>query len=260
MLSRLYAYRSYIWRNAWTAFRHRYAGTGAGIFWNIINPLVEVLVYTVVFSRLISLRSNGTRDITYILYLCTGLFPWLSFAEALTRGTNSILSSKTYLRHLPIPSEVFVAINSVSTTINLVIYLLLLIGLNFILGGGINWNFLFLPVLGLLLQLLSLGMTLGLASLQVLIQDVGQVLGAVMQVWRWTLPIMYDETIFPAKYLPYYHLNPPYYFIKSIRDIILYQQSPTMEAWGYMIFWTVLFWVAGSLIARKTRADVRDAL
>lgn len=260
MLSRLYAYRSYIWRNAWTAFRHRYAGTGAGIFWNIINPLVEVLVYSLIFSRLIVLRSGGGRDVSYVLYLCTGLFPWISFAESLTRGTNSIMSSKVYLRHLPIPSEVFVAIYAVSSTISLAIYMLLLLGLDLLMGGSVSWNFLLLPLLGISLQILSLGITLGLASLQVLVQDVGQVLGAIIQVWRWTLPLMYAETIFPAKYLPYYHLNPPYYFIISIRNIILYQQSPTLQAWGYMLFWVVFFWLIGSVIATKTRADVRDAL
>src|SRR5687768_3371525 len=112
MFKHLYHYRRYIWRTAWNDLRYRYAGAALGVFWNFIHPLLELAIYAVVFTQLMAVRSTELQPQLFVLYLFLGLFPWISFAEAVVSGSNVLLENALYLRRLAIPAEIFVAKNS----------------------------------------------------------------------------------------------------------------------------------------------------
>src|SRR5580700_10162767 len=102
--------------------RHRYAGTGMGIAWNVIHPLGIIVIYSIVFSSIMKNRLPGHPGIlAYTVYLCSGLFPWLAFSDCVTRGCGSFISNANYLKKLPIPEQVFVAQNALASTVSLTI-------------------------------------------------------------------------------------------------------------------------------------------
>jgi lipopolysaccharide transport system permease protein len=150
MFTHLYAHRRYILHTAWNDFRYYYAGTGLGMFWNIINPLLQVLLYTIVFSKLLVIRAYAPTEAPFVLYLCVGLFPWLAFSETIIQGSNTFFDNATYLKRLSLPPEIFVAKESLRNTFSLGVALLLLMVLNMLWGQGVNWNWLLLPVVGLI--------------------------------------------------------------------------------------------------------------
>lgn len=260
MLKNLYIHRSYLLGSFWADFRYRYAGTAMGFFWFILTPLFEVVIYSIVFSQLITLRSGGAKGISYTLFLITALFPWLAFAHMITRGSNSLNSQIVYLRRLSIPPDVFVAKDVLYSFFSLLVYLIILIIAAPFMGGILGWSLLYLPILSILFCLLGFGFSLTVAHLRVLFPDLGEVLNVLVNLWRWTLPIMYVDDGFPDALRAVMRLNPPYYFIKSFRGVFLDSGFPTIEAWLYMLLWVVISLVIGGFVARGLRHEVKDML
>jgi ABC-type polysaccharide/polyol phosphate export permease len=253
----LYQYRRYICFNAWNELHLRYAGTGMGIFWNLIHPICEIIIYTIVFSLLLS---RGTQGHSYALYLTSGLLPWRTFADAIVLGGSAFSQNVTYLKRLAIPPEIFVAKVAVTSLLLLLIYLVLLLPLSVLFGGHLGLGILLLPLLAILLQGLGFGMELVLASLQTLFPDVRQILQFLIPLWSWTMPIFYPDTVIPQSIQPWLYLNPPYVFIESIRYVILENRIPGLQSWLIMIAWITVFLWLGTTINETLQDDVRDAI
>jgi len=257
LLTNLYRHRRYIWHNAWNELRYRYAGTGMGIFWNVVHPLVEILIYTVVFSLVFPKR---TRGISYRLYITTGILTWRCFSEMIQRGGNAFIENTRYLKRLSIPSEIFVAKIALTSTLMLTIYYLVFLPINVVVGNPVSWKWLLLPCFLFFLQCLAFGMTLSLANLRVLFPDIKEIISAFMPLWRWTLPLIYPETILPEFVRRWLFLNPPHIFIRSIRRLVLEQELPGILDWVIMSLWLLLLLGVGTTVNQKLRAEVKDAL
>jgi lipopolysaccharide transport system permease protein len=254
----LYRHRTYIWRTAIADVRTRYAGSGLGPFWNILQPLALIIIFTLVFSTI--MQRESAMGVHYTVYLCSALLPWIAFGECLTRGTNSFVANAIYLRKLPIPEQVFIAQTAVATSISLSISFTLLIALSMILGHMPSWHWLLLPLpLGLFIALaFGIGMILG--TLNAFIRDIGQMIPIIVQIGFWSYPIVYVEAFLPAtvqKLLPY---NPIYPYLHSIRDLFIERTIPTPFMWGMMLFWTMMAGLLGYLVLRRLRPELRDVI
>jgi lipopolysaccharide transport system permease protein len=260
MLKNLYAHRRFLFGSFWTEFRFRYAGSALGIFWFIVNPLLEAAIYSFVFTYLIGLRSGGARGGSYTLFLLIGLFPWLAFSTMLTQGSNSLNTASIFLRRLSVSTDVYVAKESLIAMLSLAIYEVILIPISLLLGGSLSWSMLILPVIIFLFVALGFGMSLALSHLRVFFPDVGEILGVLVQLWRWTLPINYAVDLLPEWARSIMKYNPPYYFITSFRDVFLDGKIPPVEAWINMVVWVVVFVAIGSVIAKRLGSEVKDQM
>jgi ABC-type polysaccharide/polyol phosphate export permease len=261
MIRVLYHHRKYILHNAWNDLRHRYAGSGIGVLWNVINPLAQIVVYTLVFTKLMSIKlPEIASGFAFPLYLCSGFLPWIAFAECVSRGANSFVENADYLKKMPIPEQVFVAQAAMSATISLFISLALLFGLSILMRFPANWLWLLLPLVTILLQGFGFGLGLLLSSINVFFRDVGQFLGIFLQIWMWMTPIVYPENILPDGLLTYLEMNPAYPFIHAIREIFLYDRLPPSWMWWMMCVWAFGIPALGYLVLRKLRPEIRDVL
>jgi ABC-type polysaccharide/polyol phosphate export permease len=261
MIRVLYHHRKYIWQNAWNDLRHRYAGSGMGVIWNIISPLAQILVYTVVFTKLMSIKlPDISSEFAFPLYLCSGFLPWIAFSECVLRGANSFLENANYLKKMPIPEQVFVAQTAMSATISLFISLGLLFALTVILRYPPTWFWLLLPLVAVLFQGFGFGLGLLLSSINVFFRDVGQILGIFLQIWMWMTPIVYSENILPEGLRTYLVFNPAYPFIRATRDVFLQGRLPEAWIWCVMFAWAFGVPILGYLVLRKLRPEIRDVL
>jgi lipopolysaccharide transport system permease protein len=260
----IWRYRRYVWEAALAELRHRYAGTGLGVVWNVVHPLALIAVYSIVFTTLMRGRVPGQEGnpFAYVLYLCSGLLPWLAFSECVTRGCNAFAENATYLRKLPIPEQVFVAKSAAAATLGLGISMGLLLLLAPLLGLRPGWTWLLLPVPLLALMALGYGIALLCATLNVFFRDVGQLITIGLQVVLWTAPVVYvaDERVLPGWFvraLPFHPLYPP---LVAVRDLFLHQQLPPAWVWAGMAAWTVLMLLAARVAFEKLRPEIRDVL
>jgi len=256
-----WVYRSFIWHAALHDLRHRYTGSAIGIFWNVLIPLAQILIYTAVFSAIMPVRLPGVMvSHPFTIYLCSGLLPWLGFSECVTRGTSCFLENANYLKKLSIPEQVFVAQNAVVATLSLFISMALLFGLTMILGARITWTWLSVLPVVLLFQSLGFGLGLTLGSLNVFFRDVGQVLGVTLQMWMWLTPIVYIEELVPPGLQKFMILNPAFPFVNALHAAIVRGEWPEPSRWAWMLGWAIATPFVGYLILRKVRPEIRDTL
>jgi len=232
-----------------------------GVFWNVLIPLLQILILTIVFSQLMQIRlPQATSTNAFAIYLCSGLLPWLGFSECVSRGTQSFLENAAFLKKLPIPEQVFVAQNAVGATLSLGVSMSLLFLLAIGLKGEITWAWLAVPAVILLFQCLGFGLGLILGSLNVFFRDIGQGLGIVLQMWMWSTPIVYVKEILPAFFQKLLVFNPAFVFIDSLQGIIVRGLWPYNWHWGLMTFWALTAPLAGLMILRKLKPEIRDVI
>jgi lipopolysaccharide transport system permease protein len=261
MIISIWNYRRYIWRGALRDLWNRYAGSSMGFLWNVINPLFQILLYTIVFSQLIVVRiPNLPSGFGFAIYLCAGLIPWLGFSETVSRCTNSFVENAHYLQKLAIPEQVFVAQNAGSSFLSLTIGMTLLVVLCCLLGHYPSWSWLCLPVLLILLQGFGFGLGLFLGVLNAFFRDISQALGLFLQLWFWATPIVYTENILPAWSLNLLHFNPAYPFIQSLQTVIVNNAWPAAAAWSSMFGLAFGMPLLGYLVLRRLRPELRDVL
>ncbi|NOH04661.1 MAG: ABC transporter permease [Chloroflexi bacterium] len=260
MLRTLYNYRRYIFGTFWVDLKYRYSGTTLGFFWFLVNPMIEVLIYAVVFSQIITFRSGAERGISYTIFLVSGLFPFIAFSQTINRGSKAIRTNALYMRRSLIPAEVFVFKESLIAGFSLLVYLMFLLPLIVFTQNPVSWHLILWPILTILLSLLGYGLSLPLANLSVLFPDLEEVVPVLLQLWRWTLPIMFSDENFPDGLRWFMSFNPPYYFIKSFRDIMINQRIPPVESWIIMIFWIIVTLIVGGLVTNRLRSDVKDLI
>lgn len=263
MIAALYQYRKFIVRSAWNELRHRYAGSGIGIFWNVLIPLIQIAIYVVIFSAIMGARVQGqaaAQPFAFTLFLCTGMLPWISFADAIARGTQSLVQNAGYLQKMALPEAIFIAQSAVVGFASAAISLGLLMFAGIFLGLPIGWSYLLVPVVLLMFQLLSFGLALLLAPLNVLFRDVGQVIFLLLPMWMWLTPIVYTENILSPAARTLIHWNPAYGFITAFREIFLQNRAPALPIWGMMLGWMLASIVLGYVALSKLRIEVRDTL
>jgi len=254
-------YRLFIWRSAISDLRYRYAGSAMGVFWNILIPLLQILILTIVFSQIMEVRLPGAGSAkAFAIYLCSGLLPWLGFSECVSRGTQSFLENATYLKKLPIPEQIFVAQSTVGGTMGVGISMVLLFFLTIVLKAPITWAWLAVPAVILLFQFLGFGLGLMLGSLNVFFRDIGQGLGILLQMWMWLTPIVYVKDILPALFQKLLVFNPAFPFIDALQGVIVRGLWPAPWHWGLMTFWALTAPLAGYMILRKLRSEIRDVI
>jgi len=262
MLLTLYNHRRYILNSALADLRHRYAGTSLGFVWNVLQPLALILIFSLVFSRIVPLRSAGTasKGVAFLLYLCTGYLPWLGFADCLMRSLNALLDNATYLKKLPIPEHVFVAKAALSSLMSMMLSLLLLPLLFIVVGQPIGGSILAVVPAAILLIGFAFGLGLFLGTLNVFFRDIAHLTAVVLQLWMWCSPIVYTVEIVPERYRYLFWLNPVHPYILAIREALLERQLASPGTWLAMVGWDAAAIILGVSVMGRLRHEIRDVL
>jgi ABC-type polysaccharide/polyol phosphate export permease len=261
MIVNLWRYRTFILKNALSDVRSQYAGSAAGVVWHVLNPLAQIVIYTVVFSHIMPVRlgGKGASD-SFAVYLCAGLLPWSAFADCVTRGANAFIENATYLKKLPIPEQVFVAKNAVAATIFLAISMTILGLITIVTGGRLTTAWLGVPAALVLLQGFGFGLGLIFSTLNVFVRDIGHALVIVLQLWMWSTPIVWVESILPPWLQAVVPWNPAYPFIDALHRMIVAGTWPPLGHWPIMVAWAAGASVAGYGLLRCLRPEIRDVL
>ena len=175
----------------------RYKQTMMGIAWVIIQPLLTVLIFTLVFNRFVRL---DTGPLPYPLFALSGLLLWLFFANAVTNSTNSLLSNSNLITKVYFPRLFIPAASVGAGLVDLGVAFLLLIVLCVYYGVALTLNLLLVPLLILLMALLALGVGLLSAAMTVKYRDLRHALPFIIQLWMFASPVIYPASLVPEKW------------------------------------------------------------
>lgn len=258
MVAGLVQHRGYIWRNAWAELRNRYAGSIGGGFWSVLQPLLLIAVFTVVFTKIMHRPDRGAAH--YVVYLCSALLPWFALSECINRGTHAFVTGAGLLRKLALPEPVFVAQAAAVAGIGLAISFGLLMALAVALGQPAGWAWLLLPLPLAMLLLTGYGVALGLATLHAFVRDVGHGVPVLLQVGFWAYPIVYNAEDLPVSFQRAIAFNPVFPAMTATRELLLHATVPAPELWAGMAGWALGANTLGYAVFRKLRRELRDVV
>jgi lipopolysaccharide transport system permease protein len=227
-LGDLWAYRELVFFLVWRDLKVRYKQTALGIAWAVLQPLVTVIIFTIVFSRLASLPSEG---VPYPVFTLAALLPWQLFAAAVSGSSNSLVGSSSLLTKVYFPRLIIPIAAVVSTLADFVISLVLLAGLMVWYRVVPSAGILLLPLF--VLQALTLALAIGLwtSALNVQYRDVQYALPFTLQVLLFASPVAYSATLVPAgPWRVVYGLNPLVGVIQGFRWALLGAAPPGLLA------------------------------
>jgi lipopolysaccharide transport system permease protein len=252
----LWRYRELTYFLTWRDIKVRYKQAVLGIAWALLQPLLTVLIFTVVFGILLETPSQG---LPYPLFAISALLPWQLFANALQRSSislvgNANLITKIYFPRLAIPLSAVMA-----ALVDFGVSFLVLIGMMVYYRYMPGWNLLWLPVIILFALLTALAVGLWLSAINVQYRDVQHMVPFIVQVWMYASPIVYPIEIIPEGiWRTLYGLNPMVGVIQSYRWALLGGDQPDATMLISIVVVLVLL-VSGVYYFRrmeKTFADI----
>lgn len=215
----------------------RYRGSFLGYLWSMLNPLLMMLILTVVFSHAMKITVEH-----FSVYLISGILCWNMFAQSINLGTNSFVANAALLKKVPVPSWVFPTATIGSACVHGAFAFLPYVGIALFSGFQFGWTLLQLPFVFLLFFLFLEGIVLTTSTLNVFFRDVGHVIEPVLQILFYASPVLYLPDILPERYRVFLELNPMYYFLRGFRSA-LYSSGPLS-----VIDWATLAGLAGASI------------
>ncbi len=225
VLSELFAYRQMLISLVKKDLRGRYKGSVLGFLWTFINPLLQLAVYTVVFSFI--LRANIEK---FYLFLFVALVPWIFFSSSLNGGASSILAQKDMVKKIYFPREVLPLAYVTSCFFNMLFSFIIIFVVILLSGTPINFvALLFLPIVMIVEYILALGIALLSSAITVYFRDLEHILGIFTMAWMYLTPIMYSIDIVPKRLLPVFMANPMTPVVLAYRDILYYAKIPAMQ-------------------------------
>jgi lipopolysaccharide transport system permease protein len=204
-LGDLWAYRELLYFLTWRDVKVRYKQTLMGVAWVVVQPLLTMLIFTLVFNRFARL---DTAPVPYPLFAYAGLLVWTFFSGAISSGTNSLISNTSLVTKVYFP-RVFIPAAAVGAgLVDLGIGSILLAALAAYYGVNVTWSLILLPVFVLLAAALALGTGMLAAALTVKYRDLRHALPFLLQFWMFASPVIYPVDIFPPRWRWLLAFNP----------------------------------------------------
>ncbi len=199
----------------------RYRRSLLGFCWSWLNPLMNTVVFTIIFANVFRF---GTKD--FIIYFLSAYQLWNFMAQSTTDAAHSILLNGQLFNKIYLPTSVFVYSVVLSGLVNLGLALIPLFLLVLVIGKGLQPALFFLPLPLLFALMFSLGVSLTLASTAVFFHDIINFYKIFLMPWMYLTPIVYPLNIVPEKYLPLIKFNPMFYIVECFRQPIFQGQVP----------------------------------
>lgn len=255
-LREIYDYRQMVFSLVRKELRGRYKGSALGFLWTFINPLLQLCVYTFVFS--IVMPNNIDK---FYLYLFVGLIPWLFFSGSLTGGAASIINQKDMVKKIYFPREVMPIAYVTSNFVNMLLCFVVIFAVVIVSGVGINLIAIcYLPIIMAVEYIMCLGGAMLTSALTVYFRDLEYILGIVTMAWMYFTPVVYSIEMVPENLRPFMNLNPMTPVIVAYRDVLYSKQVPHIStlASGFVLGCIVL--IIGCVVFQKLQRGFAEEL
>ena len=244
----------------WYAYRHvfvglvkrdislRYRGSALGLAWALVNPLLQLATYTLLFS---TFMRNGVPN--YAVFLLAAFLPWLWFSTSVLAASKSILANAALIKKIYLPTELLPLVVVASNLINYLIALPLLLLLVLLSHIPLTLALLALPGLLVVQFIFTLGAALAVAALNTFYRDIEQMLGLGLMMLMYLTPVVYPASLVPQRYLQVLALNPMFHLIEAYRCIFIEGRWPSALGLGYAACASVALVIVSALYFERKK-------
>lgn len=231
---------------AYADLRAEAARTYAGFLWWILEPILSLIVYFVVFEIVLN---RGTDN--FVAFLFVGLVPWRWLATTLAHGSNSILGSRALMEQVYVPKVVFVIVVFITDTAKFLAVFLVLIIFVWLNGFGISWWYLTLPFIIVVQGVMILAFEFLFAAVTPLIPDIRMVLENVIRLWLFLSGVFYDVASLSEKKQFIFRLNPMTDIIEAYRDVLLHGRCPKIMILAGILIGSIFLLTIGVKLVQR---------
>jgi len=252
----LWEYREMISSLVKRDLRSRYKGSVLGFLWMFLNPLLQLCVYTIVFSVIMRMGIDK-----FYLFMFVALVPWLFFSTCLSGGTSVIFAQQDMVKKIYFPRDVLPISFVVSQFVNMLFSFIIIFVVVFLSGVGVNpVALLYLPLIMLIQFVLCLGITYLVSSLSVYFRDLQHIMGIISMAWMYLTPIIYPVEMVPERFINLFYLNPMTTIVIAYRDILYYKQVPEMSTLANAVLMGVGILIIGRIVFSKLQRGFVEEL
>lgn len=242
----LYHYRELLKTNVKKDIRGKYKGSFLGILWSFINPLLQVLVYALVFPYIMKVETEN-----YLIFLICGIIPWTWFITSISQGTTSITNNANLIKKVYFPREILPISVVTSGLVNFLISCLIILIFVIFGGLGITWHLVFLPFIIIVQYLFTLALIFVLSAFNVYVKDVEYIVAFIINMLFYATPILYTTEMFSGPILWLFRLNPLAHLINAYRDVFYVHHIPNLINLSILLGVSILLVVICYIIFKK---------
>jgi ABC-type polysaccharide/polyol phosphate export permease len=257
-LRELWAFRGTILAFAERDIRVKYKQAVLGVAWALLQPLAFLAIFAVFFGRVAKIGGDG---VPYAAFALTALIPWNYVSTTVSFGANALLNDASLVRKVYFPREVPVLAAAVASCVDVAAGLVAFLVLGPILGAHLSWTALFAPLLVPFVAVPAVGLSLGLAALNVYYRDFRYALPLGVQLWMFASPVAYPLTKLPAEWqLPYALLNPVAGPLDAFRRVLGLGAMPSPELLGVSLIGGLLWLWFGYRLFKAMEPNFADVI
>ena len=222
IIKELYQYRELLKTNVKKDIRGKYKASFLGVLWSFINPLLQVLVYAIVFPYIMKIQTPN-----YLIFLICGIIPWTWFTTAISQGTTCITNNGNLIKKVYFPREILPISVVTSGLVNFLISCVIIVLFVLFGGLGISWHIVFLPLIALIQYIITLAVILLLSAFNVYVKDVEYIVVFIINMLFYATPILYSIDMFNGSWIMWlFRLNPLAHIMNAYRDIFYVHAIP----------------------------------
>lgn len=251
----LWQYRELLYFLTWRDVKVRYKQTLLGTAWAILQPLLTMLIFTLLFGGLAGIKSEG---IPYPIFAYSGLLIWIFFANSVTNSGNSLVGSANLITKIYFPRMIIPAAAVGASLVDLLLSFLVQIALMVYYQVRVTWAIAMIPFLVILATMLALGVGMWLSALNVKYRDIRYAIPFLIQLWMFGSPIIYPLSMLPAKWQWVLMLNPLTGIIQNFRAALLGNQNFEWKSLTVSAAITILILIYSTFSFRRMERHFAD--
>jgi lipopolysaccharide transport system permease protein len=256
--SELWHHRELLYFLTWRDVKIRYKQTVLGAAWAVLQPLMTMIVFSLIFGRLAGLGAK-TGGTPYPVYVYTGLLPWTFFANAIANSGNSLIGSSNLITKVYFPRLIIPLAAVGAGLMDFAISLVVLFALMGFYGTAISWQVLFLPLFLAGTLVAATGVGALLSALTVAYRDFQYVVPFLVQLWLFVTPVIYPSSLVPQQWRWLLSLNPMAGLIDGFRAAFLGRPLEWPHV-GLSLLVAGLLFVGGAAYFRKVERRFADVI
>jgi lipopolysaccharide transport system permease protein len=220
----------------WTRYNieANYLDSKLGALWIILQPVIETLIYSTVFSLILARKPRG--DVPFVVFFLSGMVIWNFFSGSLIRSSSLINSRINLISQIKFPAQALVFVDFFEKLVDFIVAFVILVFLNLFFGYTPTVMYIYVPLILIVLFILTIGTMFILATLGAFVQDVSQISGLVLRFMLYFSGVLISSDMVPQKFSMLLNFNPLFFIIESFRNAIIYSEPPNMQM---LFFWGV---------------------
>jgi homopolymeric O-antigen transport system permease protein len=219
----LSAYQDLFYFLVWRDIKVLYAQTILGFAWAILNPVIQILIFTIIFGYVAELSTDG---IPYVLFSTVAIIPWTYMSESMSASSQSLVNQQHMLGKVYFPRVIFPITPILAKLVDFSISLVIVVGVMFYYQIAPTWNLIYFPFLVILMMMVPAGIGMSLSALAIRYRDVNFAMPFLIRMLIYSAPILYTASSIPEQYRFIYSLNPIVAVVEGYRACLLGTPMP----------------------------------